>query len=872
MTHRLTAILLVLGLSCSQAQQPAMRLSAENLDKLDRSRKIASLIDNDRLSKQLMSGTGSGDVVEEEANKVTNRILLEGLLRLYSKGGLESLIAKELQRGDDILSRCLQTALVALNMPAHGAKALVEKWAMKGPDENLGGVLANMEATPDVGAAMVSYFTDADDDWVKLVRGVSALVTGESNQGREALGIAVANATGASLKAVLNRIEKAKDGDFGQLWNLQADGRKILDSRGALAREILAQQNTGGSFYEAGWAAACERIAEDQILSKSYMSETAGLTPLYTAFVRNLEIAMKGRGKEALVGSIILGGYMPESRFRWMLEELSGGSYKDLEKELKTGKGDRLARANMADNLERALSTNPVWAGALIWHLSRPAEATALSTRLSLPNSHGSDEEFARRYVQAGTPLGGVVDSYVESRGGYSHYPGGRKEMVEKVESGEVQKEALLKLAETIAAVLATEDKPWDSVVETTSPGDWVNRMTVEAIERVPGCATAWIQTLVKNDKALSEGFSNWLVQNKALPNENPNAQRWIASVAAGSQGFGNAEAARVKKLFTEYISTPEGWGKASTRLKLEGVSFPTVIREMLIDAAIRSPDDFWKLFRILTASEGDTMARLRPYLQAYISSSRLPQMVLEEAAAQNAFAADAGAPMWKALLTPGSPASEALIQIILKGQVMTPQFALGNLCFIEEFFAEPSWTLAEPMSGAMLEKVLSRGVKLPGATVRDRLSYALTNHATECGWIYSTMFADPGFRKRWSGRVVSKVLFMGKAPGAAWLFLQDGPLMSIWREEMGRQIAADPYLLRAFVDSLVTRRIGDRAWAAQVDGIRRNIAGAVYYDRILSEQMLAYPGMEYRNALDEQVRDIFGQYVADQWDDASKK
>jgi hypothetical protein len=88
----------------------------------------------------------------------------------------------------------------------------------------------------------------------------------------------------------------------------------------------------------------------------------------------------------------------------------------------------------------------------------------------------------------------------------------------------------------------------------------------------------------------------------------------------------------------------------------------------------------------------------------------------------------------------------------------------------------------------------------------------------------------------------------------------------------MGRQIAADPYLLRAFVDSLVTRRIGDRAWAAQVDGIRRNIAGAVYYDRILSEQMLAYPGMEYRNALDEQVRDIFGQYVADQWDDASKK
>jgi hypothetical protein len=246
--------------------------------------------------------------------------------------------------------------------------------------------------------------------------------------------------------------------------------------------------------------------------------------------------------------------------------------------------------------------------------------------------------------------------------------------------------------------------------------------------------------------------------------------------------------------------------------------------------------------------------------------------MVLEEAAAQNAFAADAGAPMWKALLQPEGEAVAKLRETMERVQVMTPQFALGNLCFIEEFFSSEGWEKAEPMSTAMMEKVLSKGVQLPGATTKDRLSYALTNHAAECGWIYSTMLDDPAFRKRWSGRVVAKVLFMGKAPGAAWLFLQDEKLMEIWRQEMGRQVAADPYLLRAFVDSLVTRRIGDRAWTAQVDGIRRNIAGAVYYDRILTEQMLAFPGLEYRQTLDRQVAKIFGEYVADKWDEVGRR
>jgi hypothetical protein len=435
-----------------------------------------------------------------------------------------------------------------------------------------------MESTPDVGAAMVGYFFDADADWVKLSRGVSALVSGDADQGREALGIAVANATGASLKAVMNRIAKAREGDYSQLWNLMADARKILASQGALAREILSQQNLGGSFYETGWRAACARIAEEQLLTESYMSGTSALTPLYTAFVDNLEQAMRGGKREELVGSMILGSYMPESRFRWMVERLSGSTYAAITSDMKTGKGAKLVRSGMSESLEKAISTDPLWPGVLIWHLTRPAEATALATRLSFPDSHGADEEFARRYVLEGAPLGGVVESYVEARGGYGHYPGGKREMQERVESGEVQREALLRLAQTVTSVLATEDKPWDSALDQSTQGGWINRMVIEAIERVPACAVTWIQTLNRNDKSLADGFGEWLVQNKALPSEQSNAQRWIASVsAAGSagQGFGNTDMAIFKRRFTEYLATPDGWSKAGLRLRQRVIPWP---------------------------------------------------------------------------------------------------------------------------------------------------------------------------------------------------------------------------------------------------------------------------------------------------------
>lgn len=859
------------------AQQPAMRLSSGNLNQLDKDAKVAALVDNDRLSRQLMSNAAAEADGEETGagDRVTSRVLLEALIRLYQAGGLEEVIVRDLRRGDDILSRSLQTALVALNMPAQAARGLVEQWALRGPDENLGGVLSNMESTPDVGAAMVGYLFEADSDWVRLSRGVSALVGGDAKEGREALGIAVANATGASLKAVMSRISKAREGDYSQLWNLMADSRKILSSRGALTREILSQQNLAGSFYDTVWMEACARIAEGQLLTESYMSGTSALTPLYTAFVDNLEGAMRGGRREELTGSMILGSYMPESRFRWMVERLSGSSYDSITSDMKTGKGAKLVRSGMSDSLERAISSDPLWPGVLIWHLTRPAEATALATRMSLPDSHGADEEFAKRYVIEGAPLGGVVDAYAEARGGYAHYPGGKREMQEKVESGEVQREALLRLSQAIATVLATEDKPWDSVVAQSGQGGWLNRMLIEAIERVPACAVTWIQTLNRNDKSLADGFGEWLVQNKALPSEQSNAQRWISSVAAAGSaglGFGNTDMAVFKRRFTEYLATPDGWNRAHLRLKLEGVSFPTVLREMLVEDALRSPDGFWRLFRMLAASQGDTMARLRPFLQNYISVSRMPKMVLEETAAQNAFAANAGAPMWKSLLNPEGEAVAKLKETMERVQVMTPQFALGNLCFIEEFFSDAGWAKAEPMSTAMLEKVLSKGVELAGVTTRDKLSYALTNHAAECGWIYSTMLSDPEFRRRWSATVVTKVLFMGKAPGAAWLFLQDEKLMEIWRLEMGRQVAGDPYILRAFIDSLVTRRIGDQSWTAQVDDIRRNIAGAVYYDRILTEQMLAFPGVEYRQTLDAQVAKIFGEYVADKWDEVGRR
>jgi hypothetical protein len=678
------------------------------------------------------------------------------------------------------------------------------------------------------------------------------------------------------MKSVSARIAKARSGEYSQLWNLTADAKKILTSRGALAREILTQQNSDGSFYEMGWESLCNRLASSDEETRSYIRQSLRLMPLYNAYRDCLISSLSSsENRGALLGGMILGGSIPESRFRWMVEELSGKNYDAFNKDISLEKTAKKLRGDMDTNLRQVVAQDPLWPGVILWHLTRPGEAVALATRLSLPEALSTDPEFARAYIKAGTPLGSDVDQAVRVRGGYSYYPGGRTETVEKAESGEITKEALLLLSKTIAETLATDDAAWDSALGSRGNTEWAKKLVSLGIERVPIVSSSWAQTMVKNDLALGRGFKKWLTENKALRDDKENAETWLNSIASGSssmEAFGNAEVARFKKMLQEYISTPGGWQLLHNRLMLEGEAFPGAVREMLTDSAVSNPDVFWKLFRILTSAQGDSMARLRPYLETYISTSPLPQMILDETAAENAFAADAGASMWKTVLTPNSAVMNALVKEMTDLKVKTEPHALGNLCFVEEMNSPQGWALAEPSARAMLEKISAKGVELKGASPKDQLIYALTNHAEDCGWTYELMFKKPDFRSAWENRVITKVLFMGKAPAMAWLVKQNTELLEMWKVEMGKQIALDPYLLRAFVDSLVTRRIGDREWLRQVNTIRRQIANAVFSDRVLVEQMLGVPEMEYRTALSTELSRIFDQYVAEQWKDIAEK
>lgn len=862
----LTAVAALSAPMTSSGQQ--MSLSSEKLNELDASRAVAKHIDCDRLSKCMLLSYPQTDESDFGV-----RTMVEAISQMADSPETMGIICADLKMGDEQLARALQNALVALNVPSTSAFAMVEKWATYGPDEGLKSLLSNISSTPDVASSLAAYFMTVDPDWVKLVRGLAALVNGESEGGRAALATAVANATGQSAKSVEKSIEKARSGDFAQRWNLSADAKKILTSRGALAREILEQQSSAGSFYDKGWSALCDKVATYDPAAQSYVKQSAKLKPLYGAYSDCLQAALKDGGKENLIVGMIKGSSIPASRFRWMVEELSGQTYETFGKDMGVERTSKKIKGTMAENLSTAVERDPIWAGILLWHLTRPAEAAARTTRTALPDALSSDPEFAREYVKRGFPLGQTVDQAVQARGGYSHYSGGKAETLEKVESGEVTKEALVLLSSKIAEVLATDDRAWDSVVMGGASTDWTKRLVTLGLERVPACAASWSQTMVKNDLALGGGFAKWLTEAKALPTEQLNANSWIASIAnssVSSQAFGNADMAKFKKLFAEFIGTQTGWNLVRTRLEMEGVAFPTAIRDMLTSASITSPDVFWKMFRILAASKGDTMIRLRPFLETYIAGSNLPKMVLDETAAENAFAADASSTMWKATLTPTSPAMDALVKEMIEVKVKTEPHALGNLCLVEELNSPSGWDIAQPLATAMLEKIRSKGAELRGAGEREQLIYALTNHADMCGWTYELLLNNPEFRNNWAARVISKVLFMGKAPAAAWLVKQNGGLLEQWRAEMGRQIAKDPYLLRAFVDSLVTRRIGDREWLMQVNAIRKEIAAAVFYDRILVEQMLGYPETEYREALSGEISRIFGEYVTDRWKDVS--
>lgn len=853
-----------------QISAPAQQilLSSEKLDELDSSPSLAKQTDTDRLSKQMLF------VTPKEDEDLGTRTIAQALARLAEGDeSLQQAICSDLRMGDEYLARALQDALMALNVPSTNAFSIVEKWAAYGPDDTLKTLLSNVEGSPDVAAALYGYMAKADPDWIKLVRGMSALILGESEAGRLALSTAIANATGQGVRAIGGAIERVRAGDYGQLWNLTSDAKKILTSRGSLAREILSQQEIGGSFYNMAWAALCNEIAISDLATRSYISRSSRLSPLLSSYKECLVTALRNSGREALVAGMIAGSSIPESRFRWMVEELSDKNYATFNQELAVERTARQLRSSVSENLVNAVASDPFWTGVILWHLTRPAEATALATRLALPEALSSDPDFAREYIKKGAPLGKLVDQLSQARGGYSYYPGGRVEMIEKTETGEVTRESLVQLSRAIADVLASDDKAWDSVFSGGASQEWARRLVILGLDRVPMVASSWAQTMVKNDLALGRGFAKWVMENKALPDDQQNAETWIGSIAASSasaEAFGNAEVARFKKMFQEYIATPAGWSLVANRMVLEGAIFPTVIREMLVSVSVTNPDVFWKLFRILTSSSGDTMARLRPYLEAYIATSRLPQMILDETAAENAFAADAGSALWKTMLKPSSQTMAALAKEMRELRVKTEPHALGNLCFVEELSSPEGWKIAEPSAPAMLEKIRAEGVTLRGATEREQLVYALTNHADACEMTYQILLDNKIFYDAWANRVITKVLFMGKAPSIAWLVKQNGELLEEWKAEMGRQTAADPYILRAFVDSLVTRRIGDREWLNQVNNIRREIASAVFYDRILVEQMLGFPEKEYRETLTSEIRRIFGEYVTDQWKDLS--
>lgn len=847
--------------------QQQIKLAPEKLDKLDSCADITKQTTGDRLSKVLLPI--ANEILGEKDIYLVTKTLDEAVVGMCQGAGAQALIVGALKDGDALLADSLKNALIALNLPSATAAAVVEKWATSGGDETLASLLGNAEGTPDVSSALAGYFRNADDDWVKLSRGVTRLVFGAAETGRQSLAVAVANATGETMNGVMAHINKAKQGDFRELWNLTADSKKILTSRGALARAIMEQQTAEGSFYEAGWGAVCNKIAGSGPLTKEYMRGTERMTPLLDAYVTCLRDALRDDKRDGLVAGILLGAEIPSSRFRWMAEELSGVSFQALGDKLSTERDAKRAKDDMSVAIAKCLDKDGLWGGALLWHLTRPAEAVALSTRMALSDSLAGDETFSKDYIKYGAPLGIIADGAVELYGGYSYYPGGRLELMKKCETGEVKREALLRLNKAIAEALLADDKAWDNVLIEGDASGWLKKVVIDTVSRVPSAGACWAQTMTKNDPSLAAGFTRWLAENKALPEEEGNVNRWLSSVAVSAssgQSFGNADVARFKKLFSEFLATPEGWKLARRRLLLEGAGFPGVLRGLLSRTITGAPNDFWKLFKILTASNGDSMARLRPELSAYIEASRLPKMILDEAAAQNAFAADASAPLWRVLLEPDGKAVQELRKTMQDVKVMTSPFALGNLCMIETVASEEGWERAGLVAPALLEKIRYLGGKTEGDNDKDRLIYALTNHAGACSWVYSTLLGDKDFREAWAGRVMSKVLYMGKAPAIAWLFVKNDELFALWKQEMGLQVSKDPYVLRAFIDSLVTRRIGDSAWQEQVDAVKYAVSRAVFGDRILVEQMLGYPGMEYRKTLNQKVNEIFGGYVADKW------
>lgn len=830
-------------------------LPSESLYKLDTG-KIAIQTGEDRILKYLMKNVSRDD----EHFLINTRKLDAAIVQSIESGDAMAKIATDLGKGDDKLRTAIIKMLYTFNFPSNQTMGFINEWSKNGASADMRAIFNSAKERPEAIAELRNYLLTADSDYVKFVDGVFRIIVNDDKFSLSAMRQSMLNVMKISPKNLDLQMAAAKEGDLEQLSFLVSNSSRIIDANGALVQLLLNVPTIDSSWYETTWKSCISQIANDPLLVNEYAQRSNAIEELFQTM--RILFADSFEGSKTLE-AYIKASTIPGSRYALtvdkMLEKDGGLSiYNKAQK-------DRRASLETltASKIVTAIKTDQDWAKWFLWHLTRVGEAQVMTIRQGISSVLDGDEELSIKMISNSPALGSQFENMLTEDGAYSYYEGKASELRDRVSKNNFEQEAIKKYTTSVGKLLQTNDEAWNAALSygTTSP-KFMALILQKSMERDSNVTAGWIKTIYQNNELLKVKFGEWLIKTKRAQDSFVYDKWLVAIVSAVQNGslIGNTDISNFKQWFGEFMSLPDGYRPVFVHLATESSEIPYKFRQAMIDLCNKKPERFWRLYTILNSTKGYSTTTLQPKLEDFVANSKLSEYLLDEVIAQNPFAADAAAILWDNIVINGT-LIENIKTDMSKGQVLSNAFSLGNLVLLNQLKDDEIWDQVKEYGSILFPELPASAPDL-----RDKIRAKMLDKAGECTKFFETVLSDQWIFKKWRQQILIEIKFLGKAYITGAIVKKDNAILLLWKQEMLNKVKENPLILRSMVDCLGARRVGDPEWQKTIVLLKGRLTKIVFEDRILFEQLLNDPSLDFKRTLLEEVGKQFNQYTSQQW------
>ncbi|MDD2708030.1 MAG: hypothetical protein PHV34_08475 [Verrucomicrobiae bacterium] len=845
-----TIFLLAIHLFVSSLYSQPPTVTAKQLDELDRAPSLTHALGYDRILKWLFLAGQPGN----------GRLRIELLDQAIRKGIADRsalpLIRADLLRGDDELRDAIIRLLLHANHSPADARTFLDACATGRGETLLRPFLDLAAGDPSAMNILRGFFLKTPEEWPDLVAGLDAALAGGTNLSASIWRQTLARASGLDEKESVDLWNRAVQG------GAEARGRMLQAFRMhwmdyyPLARLLRETTVSEPGWHRRVWRDLMKKVADDPELLCEYGTRLQQAAPLHGEIRSLLEETVRRAGAEIAAGCEA-GAVIPDSRHAWLCRQINPFRERYASAERR--------REQFRTALTRLVHESTDWADAILWHLTRPAEAAAAATRQAI-RSGLADDIAAARLAAGEYPLfSAEFQEKLEALGPYD--PGITAGAFRKAwNNGSLERRSILKYASAAGHLLASQDEAWSEAFksQTEDAERLLRSLAAIAIKGDPDAAAAWLQTMLANNSLLRDNFCLWMDKNRGCQAGGLTSLHWLRRLDAQLQQglwINQSGVSQFKTHFAAYAQTEEGWKWVRLHLAIESFAFPNILRRQLVQTLAGDPKRLWRIYDITVSMPATAGTAWTPSFCRLALAHQLPLWLLREVSRRNPAAAHAAGLLWDALLEPGSSVLETLRQSVILHAAPSDLRHLHALALDFACHAPAGWNIWKPLA----QQAFPDWKQKTDEQLR-MLSSSLIEKGGLTGDLLQKVLQDQTLAESWRRGILRAVKFQDNAYVLADILLRRADLRAEWAKIAQQTLDREPCLMRQMVESLARQRAGESGARAAVERLRCGMAGQIVHDRIFFEQILADRQAGFRQEAARQAELILGKRVVAGW------